>query len=583
MSGESTREPKAGRYWMWSLLALCVLIPLWAYLSWQAMAAWKPTWLESDMMMRKYLVWSVAVPTLLVMAVAGWRWSEARASASDSAALAVASVSPAVEPDAGHPDYVLEVIGLGVTLDKYRQGKLWDALSKGNSHASIREQDPKKYPWSADEKEGIEGTRSGDTLENGARNTPMYWGVPTFGSDCCDDPKSPASPTDPDIGIAAEASSSGMPFHLFVSAGWELSERPDRLMERVFRFFDDHPDVPYVVVSGSDGMYFRDLYSPKGSPPLIKDGYYIPEMPDSSALFVLARRDRVNRIRPFAFDDFKPDGPGHVDELNKRGFARKLYLAYLNLSKSVPKPEDYNRRPPTVAEWLQEMKAFSQRDDIYPKHYSMMDAIEKGKHPPKDFRPTPWFPIPWNKEQLADFDQLPTLGFIHRPVFIKTVDEHGQPLSRRDARAAALAAGWHEALHTLPEAERKAAPARVVTASGGNVEQTIALHSVMSAWAQEGGPELDSSKPTKWIDTDARLGNTGAATWFMQMAIGVMGSYKEGGTSAAINLRDPREASIVFITPPSDEKRKSQQNAAGGDVWRSIVGPAIDPDNYKEP
>ena len=65
------------------------------------------------------------------------------------------------------------------------------------------------------------------------------------------------------------------------------------------------------------------------------------------------------------------------------------------------------------------------------------------------------------------------------------------------------------------------------------------------------------------------------------MAIGVIGSYQEGGASAAINLRDPSEASIIFITPPSEKLRKTQHNAAGGEVWRSIVGPAIDPANYQ--
>jgi len=167
------------------------------------------------------------------------------------------------------------------------------------------------------------------------------------------------------------------------------------------------------------------------------------------------------------------------------------------------------------------------------------------------------------------------------------VDADGKPLSRRDARAAALAAGWQEALQTLPESQRKAAPARVIAATGGanpqGTEQTIALTTVLTDWAEQGGPELDPAKPNQWINTDARLGNTGAATWFMQMAIGEMGSYREGGASAAINLRDPSEASIVLITPPSDDKRKSQQHPNGGDVFQYRGTPAIDPANYQQP
>jgi hypothetical protein len=54
-------------------------------------------------------------------------------------------------------EYVLEVIGLGVSLDKHRQGKLWDALQKGHPFGTIREQDPEKYPWS--ERQGWRGGR----------------------------------------------------------------------------------------------------------------------------------------------------------------------------------------------------------------------------------------------------------------------------------------------------------------------------------------------------------------------------------------------------------------------------------------
>ncbi len=161
-----------------------------------------------------------------------------------------------------------------------------------------------------------------------------------------------------------------------------------------------------------------------------------------------------------------------------------------------------------------------------------------------------------------------------------TVDGQGRPLARREARAAALAAGWRQALETLPEAERQAAPARIAVSTGGKVAQAVALHAVLDGWSAEGGPQLDPAKPNQWIDTDARLGNTGAATWFMQMAIGVMGSYREGGTTAAINLRNDREASIVMISPPSEDKRKSQQHPAGGDVLRHHSTPAVDPANY---
>ncbi len=66
----------------------------------------------------------------------------------------------------------------------------------------------------------------------------------------------------------------------------------------------------------------------------------------------------------------------------------------------------------------------------------------------------------------------------------------------------------------------------------------------------------------------------------MQMAIGVMGSYRAGGVSAAVNMRDPKEASIIMVSPPSDAQRKGQQKR--GDVLRHHSTPAIDPENYKQ-
>ena len=180
---------------------------------------------------------------------------------------------------------------------------------------------------------------------------------------------------------------------------------------------------------------------------------------------------------------------------------------------------------------------------------------------------------------MATFDKLPTMGFIHRPTFVKFTDAHGKPLTRRDEREKALQAGWQAALLTLPEAQRLKA-ARIVAATGGNADRLIALHGTLNAYAAQGGTEFDHAEPGQFIDTDKRLGNTGATTLFMQMAIGVMGSYRDGGVSAALNLRDANEASIVFISPPPEDKRKNQEHARGGDVLGHRGIPAVDPANY---
>ncbi|WP_312437495.1 DUF2875 family protein [Janthinobacterium sp.] len=486
-------------------------------------------------------------------------------------------------------EYVLEVIGLGVTLDKYRQGKLWEALQKGHPHSSIREQDKEKYPWDAMERAGIAGGRSGDTLENGAKRLPMYFGIPVFNaeppiynSDMLDTPDAPA------IGLAGGYSSSGLHWHLFAAGPRRLSEYPDRILEDVFAFFDANPDVPYIVLNSEDSIPTRDLYRPDDLPSLVRDGRYIPEMPDASALFVLARRERIDLVRKFAFNDAPPEDS--VDDLNHYGVARRLYLAYDELMTRVPhpgkkdNPKAFTMRQPTIEEWLPVAAQFARRTDIRGTgSFSLLDKLPgRNYHPPKDWQPTPWFPLPFNKEQLAQLDGLPTLGFVHRPTYVKMVDEHGKPLTRRDQRERALQAGWQEALRTLPEAERPAAPVRLIAATGGKTEQIVALHKTLLKHAEDGGTELDSGNLAQWIDSDHRLGNTGAATLLVQMAIGVMGSYRNGGVSAAVNLRNPDEASIVLISPPSEEKRAQQNKPHRSDVFAHHSTPAIDPANYPE-
>nr|WP_314627374.1 DUF2875 family protein [uncultured Janthinobacterium sp.] len=482
------------------------------------------------------------------------------------------------KPVGPRQEYVLEVIGLGVTLDKYRQGKLWDALQKGNPYTSIREQNPQKYPWTGDDKDGEGGSRAYDALENGINFTPMYWNLPSFyaGTPILD-PAAQPSLIEPMAGLVAGAGTGGLPMHLFSVASWKLDERPDQLLVDVFDFFDKHPDVPYVALHSEDSVGTRDGNRKPGTARKLINGYFIPEMPDATAVFILARRERIEPLRPFVWED--PE--------NK--FVQEHFRSmYYKLMQSLPsrakqqRPDAFSERQPTVSEWLAAAADFAKRPDVRGVGLHAVDKLNPWPHhPPQDWQPTPWFPIPWNREQMETFDRLPSFGFVHRPVFVKFTDAEGQPVTRRDARQQIFNAGWQQALQTLPEAQRSDGPARIVAGTGKQAEQQLLLEGMLHDYAAQGGPEIDSSKTAQFINTDHRLGNTGAATFFMQMAIGVMGSYRDGGASAAINLRDSKEASIIFITPPSDATRKKQD--ANGDIFRSRVTPAVDPANYAAP
>jgi hypothetical protein len=586
------RGPKLWKFLLGAVIALVILIPPWTIF---VMLVVQPeSLMAQEQTMGNRLLWWLATPVVAVGLFSGARWINASDKVQEKEQHAQVQTQQVVATEQSKREYVLEVIGLGVTLDKYRQGALWDVLQKGSPFVTIREQDKAKYPWSEAEKSGISGGRGGDSLENGAQYTPMYYGVPVFNAEPpSHNKKQTDKPDAPRSGLANGNILSGMAWHLFVVGARRFEEHPDRILDDVFAFFDANPDVPYIVLNSDDGMDSRDNYRAEGAPAQVKDGHYIPEMPDTSALFVLARRERVDPVRPFAWDD--PDN--HFVQ-------NVLRWMYGELMEAVPHPDrkkvirtpaqvgadptrhehgDGIERQPLVSEWLEAAAAFAQRPDIRGTGAaSLVNHLNPFAHrPPTNWKPTPWFPIPWNKEQLATFDRLPTLGFIHRPTFVKFTDDHGKPVTRRDERNKVLQAGWQAALLTLPEAQRATAPTLVVAATGDDADQTILLHGALNASAAHGGPEIDTGKSNQFIDTDQRLGNTGATTLFMQMAIGVMGSYRDGGVSAAVNLRDKNEASIVFISPPSDQQRKTQKHPHGGDVFAHRGTPAIDPANYR--
>lgn len=525
----------------------------------------------------------IGIPLLVLFLVLFFRWISVSAQASEresaskkrSAQVQNESVNSMTSRD----EYVLEVIGFGVTFDRYRQARLWDVLQKGSAFTSIREQDKSKYAWSALDKNGVSGGRAYDAMENGINFTPLYWGVPSFyaGPPIRDSKQQPETGV-PMAGLIAGAGTSGMAWHLFSIAPWSLAEHPDKLLLNIFEFFDTHPDVPYVVLMSDDSAGTRDGIRAKGDTKMLQDGYYIPDMPDTTVAFVLARRERVDFLRPAIWDD---PGNKFVQE-QFRAMYYQLMESLAKLDKELGADFPPIPRQPTVAEWLAAAAAFAQRPDIRGIGLQAFGKLNPWENrPPRDWKPTPWFPIPWNREQLETFDRLPSFGFVHRPVFVTFSDEEGKSVTRRDARQKIFNAGWQQALQTLPEAERGKGPARIVAGTGNQPEQLLMLEGMLHDYASQGGPEIDSGKSAQFINTDLRLGNTGAATWFMQMAIGVMGSYRDGGASAAINLRDSNEASIIFITPPSDVKRRQQD--ANGDIFRSRVTPAVDPANYAAP
>ncbi|HWQ08687.1 MAG TPA: hypothetical protein VN436_06265, partial [Holophaga sp.] len=240
------------------------------------------------------------------------------------------------------------------------------------------------------------------------------------------------------------------------------------------------------------------------------------EMAESMVCLVFARRDRVEVLRSSATDkkirEFDVPIPGTADY--ESDLAREE--AALKAPLGDPLRPFWEKTGPTAA-----------------------------------FKPNAWVRRPWCKEQLAQFDMMKLLGRVHRPQVVSYVHD-GKLLSPR-AQEKAFSDGWKSALESLPAGQT---PVRVIFDHGKAPEGHRILP--LAQALREYGPELDLHGK-HGVNLTARVGDTGASSPFVALALGIMASGKDGGSSACVNLRRSDGASIIMVTPPTAEdlvKRK---------------------------
>ena len=91
---------------------------------------------------------------------------------------------------------------------------------------------------------------------------------------------------------------------------------------------------------------------------------------------------------------------------------------------------------------------------------------------------------------------------------------------------------------------------------------------------------LRSLNLSQFINTDRRLGNSGAAPSSFRWHLGSWAATSKAATrppSTCATQPGPASSSSALQTA---ERRKAQE---GWDVFKHQVNPAIDPDNYKPP
>lgn len=472
------------------------------------------------------------------------------ASAGAPAVVAASSGTPPVLTQSGSK-FVLEVRGLGVVTGRDTNDEIWRAIeAKADNHVSYLSQNPADYPSDADTRASNLGLVEGVAFEQAAMHAVERWPVPVI---IWGPPKDPKNSFRPAADISDLRQKAGLGATLLLWQDDANTNDGARMVQRLFDFFDANPDAPAALVFSMDGTTTRALLKAPGSG-FLSQGQFIPALPDSMAAILVSRSDRVDAlIRPFAVPDTekqytdddklwdyfwrKNDGDGPDD-----------FVAFYK-NHIAEKDFDLLMMPHTMSSdwWQKQLPAFWK---------------EIGNQGPGVFKPSPYIPVRWTASQLKQFDSAPILGYVHRPVEIKLADEHGQPL-KAPAEVDALREGWQRALETLPNGEE---PKRVFYDTSESRQWVIPLNQALSE-ADKSPPNLSDVK--EGYDIGNRIGNTGVSSPLVQIGLGLIASFENGGVSATINRSPNGTASIIMVSPPDAATRAAVVASHGKDPFTS--------------
>jgi hypothetical protein len=440
------------------------------------------------------------------------------------------------------PSFVLEVRGVGAFTGDLFNTEIWQRIeAKADNHATFLSQNPEDYPDNDTTRSSDLDLASGIGFKGAARHAVEQWPVPVI---VWEPPRDPANNFRPAAEIAGSRQQASLGVSLFL---WQEESNTDdgaAMIGKLFEFFETHPDVPAAIVYSIDGSMTRSLLEAPGSGGPSPAGHIIPAMPDSVGALLVARSDRVDKlIRPFAVEQTP-----YVNKTNTEYDIIKLwnfYWAQRDAFQQIINKENGGYFDAIVpkADWWQAQ---------LPELWKTL-----GNQGPGQFTPTPYIPVRWTTWQLKQFDQAPLLGYLHRPVNVRLTDDHGK-LLKTTAQAEALKAGWAQAVSALPGASE---PKRVFYDTTGDRLWAIPLNQALSQTGN-GAPNLD--EVTEGYDIGARIGNTGVSSPLIQLGLGLIASYNEGGASATVNRRPNGMASIVMVSPPEASVKEAWSQKKNG-------------------
>ncbi len=274
--------------------------------------------------------------------------------------------------------FTLEILSLGVAVASLEQEQLWEAVQPGTAH-------PLEPPEELSTSEEAHRLREAGALNRTLGWLTEEWVIPAF--------LAGPVPQNPLLKDVLESNLMealdvgeilGRRFKVVVSL---QDETPDALLQNVFDFMDQNPEVPAVLLVAEDGLTLRDCLRAADAPTLLgaepdpEDG-----LTESVVAFLLGRKDRIEPMRAFSQLD------GNSDDA---------------------------------------LKPFWERD---------LTVRSAGA-----FKTSDWLPGAWTRPLQEGFLKLPVLGCLHRPGFAE-FQKQGD-----GARAQAFRAAWEAAHAGLQE------------------------------------------------------------------------------------------------------------------------------------
>lgn len=459
---------------------------------------------------------------LLVVFFGAWKLRSGPA-VTQPAEASTAAVIPAADP---HPA-VLEIRGVGLMTDVQGQSDIWRLIkSKNDGYLSILSNDPKDYPNNPSSISDKSNIGLGIAFKSSAGEGVERWPIPVivFGPPLTMDLHS----TTVSAGFIASArQQASLAEHEFVWVESANVTNPQAQLEHLFDFFDKNPTVPMALVYGFDSMTIRSGFGGNDVPP----GQHVPTQFDAMVGILVSRTDRVDRyVRPYVVK-----GEDTLGTDDKQYDIIKLWNFFWHVEDVIERDSDVGM--PGEKLWQSQLP-------------ELWKTIEnKG---PGDFKHDNWLPIRWMSWQLDEFDNAPMLGYLHRPVTVSLNDSEGKPL-RGAAQVTAVQAGWQTLQAQLTEGQKVS---RVFYDSSNDPAWIGTAHQALG-----GEHGLDLGDVKEGFDSSKRIGNLGIMPVMVNLGLGTIASYEDGGASVVLNKTPTGQVGLFLVTPPTAAQKAANAGA----------------------